>query len=269
MDTGLVHREPGGLGYRHALLAEAVRADLPDPHGVHLAVALAVEAAAAGRKAGERAAEVARHLQTAGRDDLAAPRWKRAARHARSLGALPEAAAFWHEAARADPEDARRMARARRDPRLARPHRRVRPRLGRRRWPGSRPRDLPAAWCRRGLWFKTVACNPPASLAAYRRAARPAARRRTRRAPHPGAGRAWCGTKPRQAIPPGPSCALAAASALAHRARPGSRGRTRDRTVDRRDAAQPVRRMRSDRVRGPGPPSTTSGGRTSPTSSGP
>ena len=28
----------------------------------------------------------------------------------------------------------------------------------------------PALWCRRGLLFKTVACNPAASLAAYRRA---------------------------------------------------------------------------------------------------
>ena len=169
VDTGLVHREPGGLCYRHALLAEAVRADLPDPQGLHLAVALAVEAAAAGRKAGERAAEVARHLQTAGRDDLAAPRWKRAARHARSLGALPEAAAFWDEAARADPDDGGAWLE------LAETHA----------WLGHTAefdhawetaldrlpsRELPAAWCRRGLWFKTVACNPPASLAAYRRA---------------------------------------------------------------------------------------------------
>ena len=146
-----------------------MRADLPDPHGVHLAVALAVEAAAAGRKAGERAAEVGRHLQTAGRDDLAAPRWKRAARHARSLGALPEAAAFWHEAARADPDDADAWLE------LAETHA----------WLGHTAKfdhawetaldrlpssELPAAWCRRGLWFKTVACNPPASLAAYHRA---------------------------------------------------------------------------------------------------
>ena len=248
VDTGLVHREPGGLCYRHALLAEAVRADLPDPHGVHLAVALAVESAAAGRKAGERAAEVGRHLQTAGRDDLAAPRWKRAARHARSLGALPEAAAFWHEAARADPDDADAWLE------LAETHA----------WLGHTAKfdhawetaldrlpssELPAAWCRRGLWFKTVACNPPASLAAYRRAqdllpADAPAELRTQVLVGLGWNEASAGDPARAEL------ALAAAAALRHRARPGSRGRTRDRTVDRRDAAQPVRRMRSDRVPG-------------------
>ena len=52
------------------------------------------------------AAEVAGHLDRAGRDDLAGPRWQRAARHARSLGAMPEAARFWAEAVRCDPEEA-------------------------------------------------------------------------------------------------------------------------------------------------------------------
>ena len=103
LDTGLIRRVGGGLAYRHALLAEAARADLRDPEGTHLAVALAVEAAAEHGDA--RGAEVARHLQRAGRDDLAAARWPRAARHARSLGALPEAAAFWAEAVRCDPDD--------------------------------------------------------------------------------------------------------------------------------------------------------------------
>ena len=118
LDTGLARRAGGGLAYRHALLAEAARADLRDPEGTHLAVALAVEAAAEGGDA--RAAEVARHLQWAGRDDLAAPRWRRAARHARSLGALPEAAAFWTEALRCDPDDPTASARARRGARLVR-----------------------------------------------------------------------------------------------------------------------------------------------------
>jgi DNA-binding SARP family transcriptional activator/tetratricopeptide (TPR) repeat protein len=169
LDTGLVRREQGGLGYRHALLAEAARADLVDPQGTHLAVALAVEAGAAIRRAGDRAAEVARHLQQAGRDDLAASRWQRAARHARSLGALPEAAAFWAEATRADPDDGAGWLE------LAETH----AWLGHTAafedaWETALARlpaaERPAAWCRRGLWFKTVACNPPASLAAYRRA---------------------------------------------------------------------------------------------------
>ena len=121
LDSGLLHRSGGGLRYRHALLAEAARADLRDPEGTHLAVAMAVEAAAGpvdphaadggpadgyGRAPGARAAEVAHHLRQAGRDDLAAPRWRQAARHARALGALPEATAFWGEAVRCDPDDA-------------------------------------------------------------------------------------------------------------------------------------------------------------------
>jgi DNA-binding SARP family transcriptional activator/tetratricopeptide (TPR) repeat protein len=169
LDTGLIGRNRGGLGYRHALLAEAARADLDDPHSTHLAVALAVEAATPPAVAGDRAAEVARHLQRAGRDDLAANRWQRAARHARSLGALPEAAAFWGEVTRADPEDAQAWLE------LAETY----AWLGRTAdfedsWAAAlarlAPADQPAAWCRRGLWFKTVACNPPASLAAYRQA---------------------------------------------------------------------------------------------------
>ncbi len=170
LDTGLACRVHGGLSYRHALLAEAARSDLRDPAGTHLAVALAIEAAAPAVGADACAAEVARHLQQSGRDDLAGAQWQRAAHHARSLGALPEAAAFWTEAAHADPTDA--------GPRIELAE--TYAWLGRTddfeaAWEAAvallAPADQPAAWCRRGLWFKTVACNPSASLAAYRRAA--------------------------------------------------------------------------------------------------
>jgi hypothetical protein len=73
------------------------------------------------------------------------------------------------------------------------------------------PAELPAAWCRRGLWFKTVACNPPASLAAYRRAqhllpaAAPAELRTQVLVGLAWPGLAWPGTKPREAIPPTPN----------------------------------------------------------------
>jgi DNA-binding SARP family transcriptional activator len=102
LDTGLVRRVGGGLRFRHALLAEAVRADLGEKGHRYLQLALAIEAAAASPE--QVAAEVAGHLHRAGRDDLAGPRWQRAARHARSLGAMPEAARFWAEAVRCDPE---------------------------------------------------------------------------------------------------------------------------------------------------------------------
>ena len=104
LDTGLVIRVGGGLRFRHALLAEAVRADLGEQGRRYEQLALAIEAAAASPD--QVAAEVAGHLHRAGRDDLAGPRWQRAARHARSLGAMPEAARFWAEAVRCDPEEA-------------------------------------------------------------------------------------------------------------------------------------------------------------------
>jgi tetratricopeptide (TPR) repeat protein len=130
---------------------------------------LAVEAAAPAGTADACAAEVASHLQQAGRDDLAAARWQRAGRYARALGALPEAVAFWEKAVNAGPaagtawlELAETYAWSGRKADFERA------------WEGAlarlSPADQSAAWCRRGLWFKTVACNPTASLAAYRRA---------------------------------------------------------------------------------------------------
>ena len=168
LDSGLLHRAGGGLRYRHALLAEAARADLRDPEGTHLAVALAVEAAAAPADA--RAAEVAHHLRRAGRDDLAAPRWRQAARHARTLGALPEATAFWAEAVRCDPDDAATRLE------LVEVHAwSGRTEEFEREWAAAlaclTPDAAAAAWRRRGLLLKTVVCNPAASLSAYRRAA--------------------------------------------------------------------------------------------------
>ena len=97
LDTGLLIAAGGKLGYRHALLREAVYADLPDPRRAwlheHLATALAHQA-----DVPQRAAEVARHLQLAGRADQAARHLVRAAAHARSVGALEQAAGFLYEA---------------------------------------------------------------------------------------------------------------------------------------------------------------------------
>ena len=167
LDTGLVIRVGGGLRFRHALLAEAVRADLGEQGRRYEQLALAIEAAAASPD--QVAAEVAGHLHRAGRDDLAGPRWQRAARHARSLGAMPEAARFWAEAVRCDPEEAAfrlELAEA----------------LGwlgqdadfEREWQAALellPEERQSvAWSRRGQVHRTVVCNPRASLAAYQRA---------------------------------------------------------------------------------------------------
>jgi len=168
LDTGLVIRVGGGLRFRHALLAEAVRADLGEQGRRYEQLALAIEAAAASPD--QVAAEVAGHLHRAGRDDLAGPRWQRAARHARSLGAMPEAARFWAEAVRCDPQAA--------DLRLE-----LAEAFGwlgqdadfEREWQAALelvPEERQSvAWSRRGQVLRTIVCNPRASLAAYQRAA--------------------------------------------------------------------------------------------------
>jgi DNA-binding SARP family transcriptional activator/tetratricopeptide (TPR) repeat protein len=168
LDTGLVYRAGGGLRFRHALLAEAVRADLGEQGRRYEQLALAIEAASAAPDL--VAAEVAGHLHRAGRDDLAGPRWQQAARHARSLGAMPEAVRFWAEAVRCHPEAA--------DLRLE-----LAEAFGwlgqdadfEREWQaavGLLPEDQQSlAWNLRGKVLRTVVCNPRASLAAYQRAA--------------------------------------------------------------------------------------------------
>lgn len=97
LDTGLLVASGGKLGYRHALLRDAVYADLPDPHRSwlheHLAAALARQ-----EDMPARAAEVARHLLLAGRAEHAARHLVRAAAHARTVGALEQASDFLHEA---------------------------------------------------------------------------------------------------------------------------------------------------------------------------
>ncbi len=170
LETGLVQRRRGGLAFRHALLAEAARADLSDPAAPPEQVAKAVETAAGPERAESVAAEVARHLVQAGRDDLAAARWERAAAHARGLGALAESAAFWAEAVRCRPEAAQ--------PRLELAE--VYGWLGRpddfeREWRTALdllpPAGRAAGWARRGLVLRTVVCHPSSgSLAAYRTA---------------------------------------------------------------------------------------------------
>ncbi|TCK22895.1 ATP-binding protein [Pseudonocardia endophytica] len=173
LDTGLLNRASGSLRFRHALLAEATRAERRDACRSHLRAGTAIERAAAddpGADPDAVAAEVAGHLRAAGRDDLAGPRWERAARHARTLGALPEAAGFWGEAVRCRPDAGDLHLE------LAEVHG----------WSGRseeferewrlaldllEPDELAAAWCRRGTVLRTVVCRPSASLEAYRRAA--------------------------------------------------------------------------------------------------
>jgi DNA-binding SARP family transcriptional activator len=99
IDSGLFRSADGRLGFRHALLREAVYADLDDVRRRTLHEEL-------GRSLAGRAAEAARHLRLAGRDDLAVDRLLDAAADAMRATAFHEAATFLVEAIDLAPDNA-------------------------------------------------------------------------------------------------------------------------------------------------------------------
>ncbi len=107
LQTGLLIGADGGLGYRHALLREAVYEEIPEPRrrGLHHRWAQALEA---GEPAGAlpRPAEVARQLRLAGADAKAVPQLVRAAAHARTVAALDQAVGYLEEALAIAPDRA-------------------------------------------------------------------------------------------------------------------------------------------------------------------
>ncbi len=105
LECGLLLAARGRIGYRHALLREAVYSDLPEPLRARLHQDLAAALSRGEGQDGRLLAEIARHLRLAGRDDLAARQLARAAAHARAVAALAEAAAFLEEAIELAPDD--------------------------------------------------------------------------------------------------------------------------------------------------------------------
>ena len=168
----LVADEEGRLDYRHALLREAVYEDMPAPRRAQLHAAVAQVLDRRDEPGAGRAAEIARHLRLAHRDDLAVEQLARAAAEAQAVGALAEAVAFLDEAVRLAPADGRLLLA------LAEAHA----------WRGRRaeagaaleeaiehigPRDVDAlvqAHLRAGRWFRGALCDPRASLENYREA---------------------------------------------------------------------------------------------------
>ena len=162
VESGLAVDGPDGLGFRHAMLREAVYADLDNTRTLHNRFVSALH--------GGDPAELAHHLALSGRSGEAAASWAAAAAHARSVGALAEAADFLQRATVLDPDNGHWWQE------LAEIHA----------WSGQRgdmatafaralellPRDeLADAWCRQGRQLRTVVCNPNASIRAYRQAA--------------------------------------------------------------------------------------------------
>jgi DNA-binding SARP family transcriptional activator/tetratricopeptide (TPR) repeat protein len=160
-DSGLLVRLDSRLGYRHALLRASAYADLSDPTPLHDQLAAALDPG--------DSAEIAYHLNRAGRAMDAARQWAAAAEYARSVGALAEAAEFLRRAIECTADDGQLWLELQEV--CA--------------WQGQRdamerawehaltllpPQELPWAWCRRGRQLRSVMCHPEASFASYKQA---------------------------------------------------------------------------------------------------
>ncbi|MEA2479714.1 MAG: hypothetical protein QOJ07_1636 [Thermoleophilaceae bacterium] len=171
-DSGLLSAAGGRIGYRHALMREAVYADLPDPRRSELHETLARALAAAGAPGDHRDAEVARHLLLAGLDERAVDHLAGAARHARGVGALPEAAGYLREAAAIAPGDpalwldlSEVEAWAHHGDESEAAFERAAALMER-----GDQEALAGVWLRRARWFRGPVCDPARSLGAYERA---------------------------------------------------------------------------------------------------
>ncbi len=105
IQSGLLITVGQSIGFRHALLREAVYEELAEPRrrGLHRAWAgaLLADERAGGRS---RPAEVGRHLRLAGDDRAAVPQLVRAATDARALAALEQAVGYLDEALAIEPD---------------------------------------------------------------------------------------------------------------------------------------------------------------------
>lgn len=102
--AGLLAGGERHLDFRHALLRAAAYSEVPPPVRTELHERIARRLIAGGDDA--VAAEAARHLRRAGRDDEAVPQLMRAAAHASKVTAVAAAAGFLAEAAEIRPDDA-------------------------------------------------------------------------------------------------------------------------------------------------------------------
>jgi len=107
LQAGLLLADDDGVGFRHALVRDAVYEEIAEPRrrGLHQRWAEALLASEDGG-APARPAEVARQLRLAGADAEAVPQLARAAADARSVAALAQAVAYLEEALAIAPDRA-------------------------------------------------------------------------------------------------------------------------------------------------------------------
>jgi DNA-binding SARP family transcriptional activator/tetratricopeptide (TPR) repeat protein len=173
LDSGMFITSERRIAFRHALLREAVYAELSEParvalHELWARVLLQRE----GAGGAQRPAEPARHLRLAGRDLEAVEQLVRAAAQARRIAALAEAAGYLREGAALAPDRADVLLE------LAEVEA----------WGGHReeaeesfaralellqmapPSELAAAWLRRARWYHGPICFPALVLESARNA---------------------------------------------------------------------------------------------------
>jgi Tfp pilus assembly protein PilF len=169
VETGLLVSRSGRLAFRHALLRDAFYADIPEPRRAELHERFAEALIEGG--SGRRAAEAARHLLLAGRDEAAVDHLARAAEDARSVAAYAEAAQFLEQATRIAPQNAPLLEelaeieawRGRREAAVA-AFARAQAALAQ-----ADPARQALAWIRRGRWLRGALCFPSESRLAYLR----------------------------------------------------------------------------------------------------
>ena len=163
LETGLLVASDGRLGFRHALLRDAVYEEIAAPRrpGLHMRWANALLASEqAGRP--RRPAEAARQLRLAGADLEAVPELARAAADARAVAALEQAVEYLEEALTIAPEHTDLWLelaeleawRGRRDQAEAAFDRAVAM------LQGGEPLELARAWLRRGRAYHGPICAP-------------------------------------------------------------------------------------------------------------
>ena len=169
LGSGLLAAVDGRLGFRHALLRDAVYQALAEPVRARLHGELAQ---LLRKRGGQRAAEIARHLLLAGQDEAAVAQLALAARDARRVAAVVSAAGFLGEALRIEPDDpemlvelaeveAFRGLQAASDQAFDRALELIAP---------ADSGALISAWLRRGRWLRGGICHPRESRRSYQNA---------------------------------------------------------------------------------------------------
>ena len=181
LGSGLLRTDDGRTGFRHALLADAVYQEIPDPirtrlHGelAQLLRKRAPQPGPHGRRArpGPRATEIARHLRLARQDDQAVSCLVRAARDARGVAAMAEAANFLTEALQIGPDDPELLVELA-EVEAFRGLLDDSDRAFDRALEQISPQDsgaLISAWLRRGRWLRGGVCHPRESRRSYQNA---------------------------------------------------------------------------------------------------